>query len=275
MGIIVMAMTATLLDDRHLHAVREFLHRDPVGNVFPIGVFEQWGLSPVHGGRWLGCMQTDGTLEAVGYAGPSDAEGRASIAVALGDPRVCALLGAEMAREGGASWVIGEEAQSDALWRGLGEPLARVQSSQVLMNLESVTHGTTLMCRAADRSDLSWVLSASHAQLQEDLGVTESRILAPEVALMGEFVGEVDGRRVFRAKVATRCSAGVQVGGVWVDPEYRNRGLGQAGMRGLVRPLLDRFPRVTLHVRTENVAAIQCYQRVGFERERAFRVWVR
>ena len=268
-------MTATPLDDCHTRAVREFLHGDPVGNVFPIGVFERWGLAPVHGGRWFGCMHSDGTLAAVGYAGSKDAEGRATIAVAVGDPRACEVVGEGIARRGGASWVIGEAAQSDALWRGLGDPPTRIQSSQVLMNLEAVTEGDTLTCRAADRSDLSWVLSVSHAQLKEDLGVIESRILAPDVALTGEFIGEVDGRRVFRAKLATLCSAGVQVGGVWVDPEFRNRGLGQAGMRGLVLPLLERFPRVTLHVRTENVAAIRCYERVGFKRERAFRVLVR
>ncbi len=268
-------MTATRLDARYTREVRDFLLKDPVGNVFPIGVFEQWGLAAVHGGTWLGCVRGDGALAAVVYAGPKDTLGRASIAVAMGEPSDCIALGEAVARQGGAAWVIGEDVQSDALWRGLGNPAARVNSSQVLMHIEATTEGDTIACRVAERGDLPWVLSVAHAQLKEDLGVDESRILAPEVALAGEFVGEHEQRRVYRAKLATQCSAGVQVGGVWVDPLYRNRGFGQAGTRGLIRPLLDRFPRVTLHVRTDNAAAIQCYERVGFKRERAFRVLVR
>ena len=268
-------MTATQLDDRHTAAVRDLLFTDPVVNVFAVGILEQWSVAPVHGGRWLGSLRSDGRLQAVGYAGPPDANGRASIAVACGDLAACEAIGRRMAQSGGAAWVIAEQAQAEALWRGLGGSVPRVESEQVLMQAQRVCSGPELPCRPAMESDLAWVLMAANAMLLEDLGIREPHVLAPTAAIEGEYVGFADGRPVYRAKLATRCSAGAQIGGIWVEPEFRRRGFGEAATRSLVAQLLTQHPRVTLHVRRDNPTAIRCYRRVGFSAERAFKVLVR
>ena len=268
-------MDATPLDESHASIVRDFLFTDPVANVFLIGIMERWGLAPTQSGSWWGCFASSGVIHSLVYAGPSDQFGRASIAVASGDPGSCVVLGEALLEHGGASWVIGEQASSDALWLGLGNPPARVQSDQTLMCATRATPGRTLEIRDAQPSDLVWVLSASSAMLKEDLGISEPQILPPHVAITGECVGLHEGERVFRAKLATSCSAGAQIGGIWVDPRHRHLGLGRAGTRGTIQPLLETHPRVTLHVRTDNRTAIRCYESVGFAPVRAFRVMVR
>jgi hypothetical protein len=273
LGIIEVVMNATSLDQRHQSAVRALLHADPVANIFPIGVFERWGLAPVRGSRWWGFPGENGELSAVLYSGPTRSDGVASVAVAVGDQAACESLGRVLAERGGAAWVVGERTASDALWVGLGSPPMQVRSEQILMQATTVTAGAALDCRAAQASDWPWVCSASDSMIKEEMGV-DSEALSDRV-MAGEYVGSHDARRVYRARVATRCSAGVQIGGVWVDPSCRRRGMGTAGTRGLTRQLLERHPRVTLHVRTDNESAIRCYEAVGFAPVRAFRVLVR
>ena len=268
-------MDATPLDESHTSVVRDFLFADPVGNVFLIGIMERWGFVPVQAGSWWGCFGSTGALHSVVYGGPADQHGRASIAVASGDPESCVVLGETLAKRGGVTWVIGERTLSDALWRGLGDPPARVQSEQTLMCATRVSPGRSLDVRNAQPSDLVWVLGASSAMLKEDLGISDPKVVPPHAAITGEYIGLHEGQRVFRAKLATSCSAGAQVGGIWVEPRYRHLGLGRAGTRGLVQQILETHSRVTLHVRTDNLKAIRCYESVGFAPVRAFRVMVR
>ena len=134
-------MNATPLDERHTRAVRAILYADPVANMFPIGVFERWGLAPVYGGCWWGCGDGAGGLAAVLYCGPRYSDGAASVAVAVGEESACENLGMVLSERGGAAWVVGERTASDALWVGLGAPPLRVRSDQVLMQTTTVTAG--------------------------------------------------------------------------------------------------------------------------------------
>jgi len=268
-------MNATPLDGRHVAAVRKFLNDDPIANVFLIGVFERFGVAPVHGGAWWACFNAERGIDALLYSSPKRADGFAQVAAVAGDATAGFALGIALKEAGGAAWVVGERAAADSLWSGMGNPAARVRSDQILMQAVSVKDGPLLDVRAAELADAPWVLQASLSMSREDLGVEEPGALRPDRALVGEVVAVHQSRRVYRAKVTTECSAGAQVGGLWVEPDCRGRGLGQAATRALVGGLLSSHPRVTLHVRTDNPAAIRCYEAVGFQAERDFRVLVR
>ena len=54
---------------------------------------------------------------------------------------------------------------------------------------------------------------------------------------------------LFKAEASAWTPAAVQVQQVWVDPEARNKGYAQRGMRDLCRLLLERVPTVCLFVR--------------------------
>jgi predicted GNAT family acetyltransferase len=52
---------------------------------------------------------------------------------------------------------------------------------------------------------------------------------------------------------------------VYVLPEWRGRGLASAAVGAIGAELMARgFPGVTLHVRSDNAAAIAAYERAGF-----------
>src|SRR4029453_8690387 len=57
-----------------------------------------------------------------------------------------------------------------------------------------------------------------------------------------------------------------QVQGVWVDPEFRGRGLAAAAMAAMVHDALRRVaPTVSLYVNDYNTPARRVYARCGFE----------
>jgi hypothetical protein len=75
-----------------------------------------------------------------------------------------------------------------------------------------------------------------------------------------------DGDRViFKAELAIVTARTTQVQGVWVDPEYRGRGLAAAAMAAVTRDALHRVaPTVSLYVNDYNAPARRVYARCGF-----------
>jgi predicted GNAT family acetyltransferase len=80
-----------------------------------------------------------------------------------------------------------------------------------------------------------------------------------------------DGAIRFKAEASAWTPAAVQLQQVWVDPNERNRGYAQRGIRDLCRLLLERVPSVCLFVRPENDVAIHVYEAVGMERTISYR----
>jgi predicted GNAT family acetyltransferase len=80
-----------------------------------------------------------------------------------------------------------------------------------------------------------------------------------------------DGTIRFKAEASAWTPHAVQLQQVWVDPEARNQGFAQRGLRDLIRLLLERVPRVCLFVRVDNPAAIRLYERAGMERVGSYR----
>jgi uncharacterized protein len=76
---------------------------------------------------------------------------------------------------------------------------------------------------------------------------------------------------LFKAEASAWTPYAVQLQQVWVDPEVRNQGYGQRGLRDLIRLLLARVPQVCLFVRADNPAAIRVYERVGMEHAGSYR----
>jgi len=76
------------------------------------------------------------------------------------------------------------------------------------------------------------------------------------------FVGD---RVVFKAELAIVTNRTTQVQGVWVDPEFRGRGLAAPAMAAVVRDALRRVsPTVSLYVNDYNTAARRVYAKCGF-----------
>jgi len=283
LGIIRPDVSATRLEPSSFDRLSTFLERDPVAHVFALAVLENWGLDGLPGTEWWGVHDEEGVLKTVVFGGEWTPDGGFGLIVPMGDPKWAANMGAALAARGGGAWMVGECAVVDAIWASMDGPPARWTSRQHLMEARSVTPGRTLDIRQAVQSDVNWVHTAARQMLIDDLGIDPTqdeplkfeRRVEAAIASGSEYVAVHDGVLVYRAKVGPKGRHGAQIGGVWVPPAVRNRGVAQAGTRTLLTQLMDEYPRVTLHVRETNVPAIQSYLGVGFQHVRDFRLLVR
>lgn len=80
-----------------------------------------------------------------------------------------------------------------------------------------------------------------------------------------------DGRVLFKAEVACANPAAAQIQGVYVAPEFRNRGLATAGIAAVVHQIRASIaPVASLYLNAHNVAARTAYERAGFRQTATF-----
>ena len=91
--------------------------------------------------------------------------------------------------------------------------------------------------------------------------------MADSVAHGLTYVVERDRRVVAKFDLSLySATRGAQIAGVYVAPEYRGQGITSAAVAAIVREVrLSGLPGVTLHVRSDNAAAIQAYRNAGLE----------
>ncbi|MGH8907220.1 MAG: GNAT family N-acetyltransferase [Egibacteraceae bacterium] len=96
--------------------------------------------------------------------------------------------------------------------------------------------------------------------------------MVESVAQGATWVMERDGAAVAKIDLSLRSRRrGAQLAGVFVDPRWRNRGIGAAVVRALARELLDDgLPVVSLHVRADNAPGIAAYRTAGFRDQRCW-----
>jgi ribosomal protein S18 acetylase RimI-like enzyme len=271
---------ATILHQHHLNTLRDFLCQDITANLFGLGILEQNGIQSRTDSEWWGMFDLGGQLQAACYAGAKDPNGPFGLLVPIGDPQACITLGLSIAIRGGGRWAVGERTATDSLWEGMGNLSTSINSDQCLYELTEPCQGKCLSLRFATENDRQWVTHAATEMMKEDFGINQfmdddepfHRDINAGILSNQEFIGETDGQPVFRIKISTLCSYGAQLGGTWVDPAFRGKGTGQAGMRAAANHLLAQVPRVTLHVREKNATAIGCYSAIGFEAVQAFRL---
>jgi predicted GNAT family acetyltransferase len=88
----------------------------------------------------------------------------------------------------------------------------------------------------------------------------------------GWSLSRIEGGRVtFKAEIACLTTHAAQVQGVWVPPDLRGQGRGEAGMAAVVaHALAELAPVVSLYVNDYNRAARAAYERVGFHETARF-----
>ncbi|WP_239020487.1 DUF4081 domain-containing GNAT family N-acetyltransferase [Nakamurella antarctica] len=80
-----------------------------------------------------------------------------------------------------------------------------------------------------------------------------------------------DGRVIFKAEIGAMTATTALIQGVWVDPEWRGRGIGAAGMAAVVAAIQQGLGKVPcLYVNDFNSAARAAYSRVGFTQVASF-----
>jgi RimJ/RimL family protein N-acetyltransferase len=247
-----------------LPQVLEFCAREPVERVFLEDVARR-GL-----GRFS-AVEDDGALAALCHVGAN--------VVPSGDG--CALF-ARATSGGLARMIIGEEGAVGELWKAardlLPSPRQDRPGQPVYVLTDAPDPGATGLRQAA-LDDLPLLLPACAAAHEEELGTNPLRRdpdgfrwrTRSQIEEGRSWVWEDRGRILFKAEASAWTPSAVQLQQVWVDPDCRNEGHGQRGMRDLCRLLLETTPQVCLFVRSENAPAIRVYEAIGMERTISYR----
>lgn len=266
---------ARLLDDRDRSKVRSALDADPVAacmvasRVETVGV-ESWRL----GGELWG---VGGRLDGLCFSGAN--------LVPLRGERSAVRAFADRARRQRrtCSSLVGRRELVLPLWDELAEHWSgarEVRPDQPLMATESlpaITPDPTV--RQARSPELERYLPAAIAMFVEEVGVDPRlgdggmgyRARVAELIETGRaFVRFEHGEVVFKAEIGALSSQVGQIQGVWVHPEWRGRGLGQAGTAAVVEHLVRAGRIASLYVNAFNNPARAAYARVGFQQIGSF-----
>jgi ribosomal protein S18 acetylase RimI-like enzyme len=137
-----------------------------------------------------------------------------------------------------------------------------------------------LSARRPGKADLDSLLPLQEAYEREEVLVPihrfdrrASRASLAKALERGEVLcAELDGKVVAKAQVNARGLDWDQLGGIFVLPEWRRRGLGSWITSRLCEGLLADGRKVCLFVKKKNAAAISSYRRVGFGFSESFRI---
>ncbi len=253
-------------------ALLEWLSRDPVVNVFPLGTLEEHGIGGIEEAHEF-------------HGGPAGGPLRAALLVAhgglwmpCGDPTELAAIATALPDVPLAS-AIGAPAAVGALWTARGGGRApRLSRTQRLMRMTADHMGPWIapQLRRAVEADLPALVTASALMQREDLGFDprdrdaagHERHCRERVNAGRSFVLYEGAHLAFKADVGPRSRFGVQIEGVYTAPGFRRQGVATRGLGQLCRLLLASLPRVTLHADAQNRAALDLYRKLGFATER-------
>ncbi|MGI5480326.1 GNAT family N-acetyltransferase [Streptomyces lavendofoliae] len=271
--------TTRVLEPSDLGAALAVLESEPVANAFVTSRVQVAGLDPWRLGGEMWGWYADGRLRSLCYSG-------ANLVPICATPE--AVRGfADRARRAGrrCSSIVGPAEPTAQLWRLLEPnwgPARDVRAHQPLMvtdrpspDIEPDPH-----VRRVRKDEMDVIMPACVAMFTEEVGVSpmagdggllyQARV-AELVGTGRSFARVEDGKVVFKAEIGAATSQACQIQGVWVAPEYRGRGLSEAGMAAVLRYALDDIaPVVSLYVNDYNLPARAAYRRVGFEEVGAF-----
>jgi predicted GNAT family acetyltransferase len=185
------------------------------------------------------------------------------------------LLGAERRI---CSSIIGRSDAVLDLWDRLGGhwgPARDVRPNQPLLVADAeppIAPDPTV--RLVQQNEVDQLFPAAVAMYTEEVGVSPlvddggrgyRRRIAELVRGKRAYARFAGKRVIFKAELAIVTDRTTQIQGVWVDPEFRGRGMAAAAMAAVTRDALRRVaPTVSLYVNDYNAPARRVYARCGF-----------
>jgi uncharacterized protein len=189
---------------------------------------------------------------------------------------------AREASQGTTRMIIGDEQAVTDFWsaaRTLLPSPREDRPGQPVYVIDTPPGGEETGLREARREDLDLLLPACAATHYEELGVDPlerdaagfRRRTLTQIDEHRSWLWVENGTILFKAEASAWTRGAVQLQQVWVDPEVRNQGYAQLGLRHLCRLLLETTPRICLFVRPENAPAIRVYEAIGMQRRGSYR----
>ncbi|MBI3186003.1 MAG: DUF4081 domain-containing protein [Myxococcales bacterium] len=277
-----MSATVEQLGPRDAEALRAFLAREPLQNLYLLGLFEEFGVEPRPGrahfafhARFQGREMTaalfvggEGGLVVPSASDPGELSEIAS-----------ALAGKVKLRSG-----LGERNAVDVLVRHLCASKPALSRTQRLFSVSADDLGpfTNPTLRLAAEEDVASLVEMSASFIEETLdrdplaedafGFRER--VAQRVRAKRTYLLESGGRVVFKIDVGSRSQYGAELEGLYTIPEERRRGHATLCLGQISRHLLSSLPRLALRVDDRNAALAGAARKVGYAPGKAQRLVV-
>lgn len=267
-----MSSTVEQLGQQDTETLRTLLARDPVQNLYLLGLLEEFGIEPgtqrarfAFWGRFRR-RELTAALFVGGDGGllvPS-----ASEATEVGEI-ADALAGKVRLRAS-----LGEKLAVDTLVRALCPAPPRLSRLQRLFFVSADDLGpfTNPSLRLATESDLPGVLEMAAGSIREMLDrdpFSEDRQgfqarVGQRVRGKRTYVLESGGRLVFKIDVGSRSQYGAELEGLYTLPEERRQGHATLSLGQISRHLLSSLPRLTLRVDERDPSLQGVARKVGY-----------
>lgn len=266
-------MKVVRLSERHAAALEELLVGDPITNLFLLGYLDVF---PVDHANWWGMVDGEHVLGAALIV-PE----RLMVPWSP-DLDHCRAIGTRLAVKYDACMMVGPRAQCDAVWStwAPGTVTDRWYDQRLYVSDKAVPGERVQGFRRAVADEAKAVGDNAVAMEVEDLGrdprAIDERMFEATIQRrikQGQtWVIERGGDLVFQINVGTTTGWGVQVGGTYVPPAHRGKGLAKVGMQELGRRLIPRYRFITLHVNEANTPAVRTYEGSGYRPHAPFRL---
>ena len=124
-------------------------------------------------------------------------------------------------------------------------------------------------------------LFALHSAYEQEEVLTKKSVFNPEASRLNlkhilsresVLVAEMDGRLVAKINTNAESFNRVQIGGVYVHPHYRRKGIAAVMSMVFTQGLLENGKNLTLFVKKRNLAARKVYHNIGFDFLADFRI---
>jgi ribosomal protein S18 acetylase RimI-like enzyme len=264
----------TVLRHDETEEVLAYLARDPIESVFLRGLILRTGLDL---GRRHGCF--------VAYRGAKGKLGGIMLMSTLVVPFVTTKQAAPALADALANSpfplrnIVGRRETVEALWDAMRpwrpRPRLHRRSQPVYMvNRATLRYMPAPPLRRASLSDLDLLVKSGAAMMIEE--VEEDPLASrPELyrsfvrdrILRGdEFLWTDEQGLCFKCNVSSRTPEAAQIEGVYTPAARRRQGFASRGLSEVCHRLLDQMPCLCLYVNDFNLAAIDLYKQLGFER---------
>jgi hypothetical protein len=251
--------------------LRAFLAKDPVQNIYPLGILEEHG---VGGGENAGALAFYGMLDEGKIVAAVMVGGRGGMVLpCVFDPGSAMELGAFLGDKVRLRGAFGERAAVDALLRGMGMGPPRWSRPQRLFAASADDLGPFLAgLRQATASDLPDVVALSAAAIKEALGEDPlkpnpsffTRRVEARVAGGRTWVLPENGRLIVKIDVGVKSRYGAEIEGLYTVPDARGRNQATNALGQLARNLLASTPRVSMRVDEKDTGLAAVCRKVGF-----------
>ncbi len=269
------ALAARVLGPANAEEVARVLHDDPFASCIPGSRFSP-SMSPESmGGEFWG---VGGGRSGLAFVGPN-------LIPVAGDLRALRAIAAMALRRGRRyASVMGRSELVLPLWEMLEPkwgPARAIRRDQPLLTCVGAPEiAPDPLVKVAHPEDIDIYYPAAVAMFTSEIG-SDPRVgdggrsyrarLAELMAAGRCFVRIESGQVIFKAEIGALSPTAALIQGVWVNENFRGRGLGAAGMASVVQAIREGLGRTPcLYVNDFNTVARRTYARVGFDQIASF-----